>query len=142
MRAGPLVAGVALAAVAAAGATAQAQPSRFTLSVNLDRGEAATLTIGPVPQGEFAFSLRASSDDQKLVRITQRRAGGRAFTVIDTAASPKGSCQGAAGTIGCSGITTPATPGGRAWTFTVRSRGPRPTTVLLTITWRKVTSAG
>jgi hypothetical protein len=142
MRAAPLVAGVLVAAVAAAGASAQGQPNRFTLGVSLDQGESATLTVGPVAQGEFAFRLRASSDDAKIVRVTQRRAGGRAFTVIGTDPAPKGTCGGAAGSIYCSGITTPAMPGGRAWTFTVRSDGPRPTSIVLTVTWRKVTSAG
>ena len=123
--------------------TTLAQPNRHQLNVKLRQGQSVSLTIGKVPAGEFAFTLRASSDDQKKVKVTQRRAGGTAFTVVNTASNKfRGACSGAAGTIICDDISTPVTPGNRSWTFTVTSTGKRPTTISLAITWRKVASAG
>ncbi len=124
-------------------ATSLAQPNRHQLNVTLRQGQSVSLTIGKVPAGEFAFILRASSVDQKRVKVTQRRVGGTAFTVVDTASSKfRGACSSAAGTVICDDISTPATPGNRSWTFTVTSSGKRPTTIGLAISWRKVVSAG
>jgi hypothetical protein len=133
---------LAACALALAAGPVGATPSRYRVDGTLRRGQAVSLLVGPIPRGEFAVTLRAASDDRKAVRVTQRRAGGRAFTVIDTASPPAGACHGAAGTLVCSGLTTPATPGGRTWRFVVRSRGPRPTSVTLTVVWRRVRSAG
>jgi hypothetical protein len=135
---------VALAAVAACAApAAAATPSRFALDTTLAPGARAALTVGTVPQGEFAFRLRASSDGEKRVLVTQQRAGGRRFPVISLpGAGAEGVCQGAAGSIFCAGITTPAMPGGRSWTFTIVNRSTRPMSVTLSIAWRRVASAG
>ncbi len=136
---------VAAAAVAAVAlpAIAQAQPNRFTFEMKLDPLERNTFTLGTFPRGEFAFRVRASSDGDKNFTITQQRNGGVKFPVLavpSTAAN--GACEGAAGSLFCSGITTPVTPAGRTWTFRVRNRGDRPLLVTLTITWRRVVSAG
>lgn len=136
---------LSIAAVAALAlpAIGQSQPTRFTYQMTLDPLERNTFTIGRMPKGEFAFSLRASSDGEKSLTLTQQRNGGVKFPVLvlPGGASSSG-CEGAAGTIFCSGITTPVTPAGRTWTFRVRNRSSRPMLVTLTITWRKVTSAG
>lgn len=132
------VAGAALALPAAA----QAQPNTYKLELTLQPGQQASMTIGTVPQGEFGYFLRASSDDEKLVTVKQKRNGGSAFTVLNTASAPEDACEGAAGSLVCSGITTPATPGGKSWTFTVKSTGPRPTSITLRITFRKIPNAG
>ncbi len=134
----------AVAAIALAlPATSLGQPNRYQLDVKLAPGQVASLTVGKVPKGEFAFVLRASSDGAKKVKVTQRRVGGSAFTVINTANPQSGDvCQGAAGTLVCTDITTPATPGLKRWTFTARNNSNRPTSITLTITWRSVTSAG
>lgn len=51
-------------------------------------------------------------------------------------------CEGAAGSLICTGITTPATPGGRRWTFALANSGDRPLSITLKITWRPVPNAG
>lgn len=124
-------------------AVAQAQPNKFTFDMTLNPLERNTFTLGTFPRGEFAFKVRASSDGEKNFTITQQRNGGVKFPVL-VAPGPiaNGACEGAAGSLFCSGITTPVTPAGRTWTFRVRNRGDRPLAVTLTITWRKVTSAG
>ena len=135
------LAGAALALLAPA--AAQAQPSTFTLSTSVRAHHTATLTVGTVPQGEFAFGVRVSSDGAKNFRLTQQRNGGSRFTVLAApSAVANGACQGAAGTLGCTGITTPATPGGRRWTFAFTNRSGRPMELRLVIRWRPVTSAG
>ncbi|MBI2684274.1 MAG: hypothetical protein HYX33_02605 [Actinobacteria bacterium] len=134
-----LVAATALAVPA----TSLAHSNRHQLDATLTTGQQVSLTIDNVAPGEFAFMLRASSDDQKNVKVTQRRIGGSSLTVIDTSAPTSANrCQGAAGTLVCTNITTPAAPGNRSWKFTVKSTGPRPTSITLVITSRRVAHAG
>ena len=125
-------------------ALAQAQPDRFRLEATVAPGQRAVLTIGKVPRGELAFALRASSDGEKRLVLTQQRdGGGKTFQVLGVpSAVANDACEGAAGSLFCGGITTPASPGGRTWTFRVRNRSGRPMSITLTITWRKVESAG
>jgi len=134
---------ICAAAALAAPALAQAQPSRFQLVTTVAPGGRAALTIGTVPKGEFAFSLRAASDGTKDFRLTQQRNGGTRFTVL-RAPGPiaDDACQGAAGSLICSGITTPAAPGGRRWTFALTNSGDRPLSITLRIRWRPVPNAG
>jgi hypothetical protein len=121
---------------------AEAQPNRYRLEAKIPAGERAVLAIGRVPRGEFRFGLRASSDGEKRLLLTQQRNGGRRFTVLALPGSPPaGGCQGAAGSIFCTGITTPATPGGRTWTFRLSNRSNRQMSIALTIVWRKVAGA-
>jgi len=136
---------VAITAIASVAlpALAGSQPTRFTYRMTLDPLERNTFAIGRVPRGEFAFTLRASSDGDKNLTLTQQRNGGARFPVL---VLPGGAgsdgCEGAAGTLVCTGITTPATPAGKTWTFRVRNRSARPMSVTLTIAWRKVAAAG
>jgi hypothetical protein len=124
-------------------AAAQSQPATFQLSTKVGARQAATMTIGTFPRGEFSFALRASSDGVKRLRLTQRRNGGRRFTVLRVPGPQATSaCQGAAGSIICSGITTPATPAGRRWSFRFSNLSGRPMSLQLTIRWRRLTSAG
>jgi hypothetical protein len=133
----------AAAAALAIPLAAHAQPSRFQLTATIAPGQDAVLTIGTVPRGEFVFAVRAGSDDVKRLLVTQQRNGGRRFTVFRLPGGASSArCQGAAGTIGCTGITTPATPGGHTWTFHVVNQSRRPTFVTLTVVWRRVASAG
>lgn len=127
----------------AAPAVSQAQPNTFTYEMTLDPLERNTFTVGTFPKGEFAFNVRASSDGAKDFTLTQQRNGGPKFLVL-AAPGPiaNGACEGAAGSLFCSGITTPVTPAGKTWTFRMRNRGDRPLSVTLKITWRKVGSAG
>ena len=105
-------------------------------------GDRATMTIGTVPTGEFAFSLRAARDGAKAFRLTQKRNGGTAFTVVRSSGPTASACEGAAGSLICTGITTPATPGGRRWTFALANSGDGPLSITLKITWRPVPNAG
>jgi hypothetical protein len=132
--------GLALAVPAAAGA----QPNSYRLETTLVPGERAALRIGTLPQqGEFRFVLRASSDDEKRVTLMQRRiGGGTAFTVLDTAGETGEACEGAAGTLVCRNVSTPATPAGHTWRFVLRNGGPTDVLVTLTITFRRVPNAG
>ena len=138
------IAAAAIAAVAlAAPALAQGQPNQHRLDVTVRPGEFASLTFGTVPQGEFRFRLRASSDGDKTLTLTQKRDTGTRFTVLKVpSATASGACQGAAGSLFCSGISTPATPAGHSWNFRVRNRSDRPMSITLTIRWRPVPSAG
>lgn len=130
-------------AVLALPAIAQAQPNKFTYSMTLDPLERNTFTLGTFPQGEFAFKVRASSDGDKNFTLTQQRNGGTKFAVLVVPSTfANGACEGAAGSLFCSGITTPVTPAGKTWTIRMRNRGDRPLSVTLTITWRKVPNAG
>ena len=124
-------------------AAALSQPATFTLSTTVGARQAAALTIGTVPRGEFSFALRAGSDGVKRLRLTQQRNGGPRFTVL-RAPGPQttSACQGAAGSLICTGITTPATPAGRRWTFRFANLSGRRMSLQLTIRWRRVTSAG
>lgn len=130
-------------AVLALPAIAQAQPNRFTYVMTLNPLERNTFTLGTFPQGEFAFKVRASSDGDKNFTLTQQRNGGTKFAVLVVPSTfANGACEGAAGSLFCSGITTPVTPAGKTWTIRMRNRGDRPLSVTLTITWRKVPNAG
>ena len=133
---------IALTAVTAP-AVASAQPSTFTYEMTLDPLERNTFTLGTFPKGEFAFTVKVSSDGAKDFTLTQQRNGGVKFPVL-VAPGPiaTDACQGAAGTLVCTGITTPVTPKGKTWTFRMRNRSDRPMSVTLTIKWRKVASAG
>ena len=91
----------------------QAQPNRHRIDASFAPGKVLSLSFGTVPQGEFAFSLRAASDgDKRLILTQQRDTSPTSFRVL-TLPSPQaaGACQGAAGSVVCRGITTPATPG-------------------------------
>ena len=129
--------------VPAAAQTAPARPNRYQVVTTVAPGGHTALTIGKVPKGEFAFALRASSDGEKAFTLTQQRAGGTRFTVL-AAPGPiaTDACEGAAGSLFCNGITTPATPGRRRWTFDFTNTSNRPQSITLTITWRAVASAG
>jgi hypothetical protein len=141
MRARFLAVGVAAALLVPA--LAQAQPNRYRLDTTIAPGRRAELTIGTVPKGEFAFRLRASSDGAKIFRLTQKRDNGARFTVLRApGATADDACQGAAGSLFCSGITTPATPAGHSWNFRVRNGSGRPISISLTITWRPIANAG
>lgn len=130
-------------AVLALPAFAQAQPNKFTYVMTLNPLERNTFTLGTFPQGEFAFKVRASSDGDKNFTLTQQRNGGTKFAVLVVPSTfANGACEGAAGSLFCSGITTPVTPAGKTWTIRMRNRGDRPLSVTLTITWRKVPNAG
>ena len=135
---------LALCAVAALAvpAVAVAQPNTVRLQTTVAPGGAATLTAGTFPRGEFAFRLRAGSDGAKAFRLTQRRNGGTAFTVLKIPGPMSDACQGAAGSLICSGITTPATPAGRTWTFRLANSSSRPLSIDLRITWRPLAYAG
>jgi hypothetical protein len=138
-----LLAACCAAAALAAPALAQAQATKFRLVASVAPGQRAAMTVGPLPRGEFHFGLRASSDGNKNFLLTQQRSGGSSFTVLRSPSPAVArSCQGAAGSIFCTGISTPVTPAGRSWTLAFRNRSRRPITVTLTVVWRKVTSAG
>ncbi len=133
-----LVAATAVAALALP-ALALAQPNNYQLTTAVQPGATASLRVGTVPQGQFSFGLRVSSDGDKNFTLTQQRNGGSAFTVISGPGGPgTSSCQGAAGSLFCTGITTPATPGNRTWTWRFRNRSSRPMNVVLTIAWKHV----
>jgi hypothetical protein len=142
MRARMLVVG-ALTVALAIPALAQGQPNRYQLVTTIPAGKTADLTVGTLPTGELAFGLRASSDGEKILRLTQKRDNGTRFTVLRIpSATAASACQGAAGSVICSGITTPATPAGHRWNFRVRNGSNRPMSITLTIRWRPVPSAG
>lgn len=135
----PILASAAALALMAGAATAAAPPQRVALGVTLAPAKSAQLTVGPVARGEFLVFLKASSDGTKAFTLTQQRNGGTRFTVLRNGGP---ACEGAAGTLVCSGITTPATPAGHRWTFTLRNRSGRPIAFTLRVTWRPVASAG
>ncbi len=126
----------ALAVVAATGASAAPSPTK--LEMTLQPGQRLVMTLGQVPKGEFAFSLRGSSDGVKNFVLSQQRIGSSRFKVIDSKTTP---CDGAAGSLYCTGITTPAPVKLGAYIFRVRNLGNRPLSVTLKISWRKITSA-
>ena len=131
------------AAVLAAPIAAHAQPTRFQIETTLQPGERVALTIGKVPRGEFRFALRASSDGDKRFGLTQQRGVAPRFAVLNVP-SPfaDGACQGAAGSVFCNGISTPAPIAGSTYAFRLKNKGDRPLNITLTIVWRKVGSAG
>jgi hypothetical protein len=130
------------AGLLAAPAAALAQPSVVRVQSAVQPGATLTLSIGTVPRGEFAFRLRAGSDGLKKFTLTQQRNGGKRFTVLRVPGRLAAGCQGAAGSIICEKLTTPATPGGRTWTFRLHNASSRPLSVDLRIAWRRVRSAG
>lgn len=132
----------AVAAALAAPALAQAQPNRHHVDASVAPGKVLNLTFGTVPRGEFHFGLRVSSDGAKDFRLTQKRDNGTRFLVLGGPVTPQGACQGAAGSLFCTNITTPATPAGHSWNFRFRNRSNRPMNVALTVVWKRVTSAG
>ena len=67
------IAAVAVSAALALPALAQAQPNRHRIDASLAPGKVLSLSFGTVPQGEFAFSLRAASDGDKRLILTQQR---------------------------------------------------------------------
>ena len=130
------------AAVLVAPAVAQAQPNVFRLQTTVAPGQVATLSAGTFPRGEFGFRLRAGSDGAKVFTLTQQRNGGTRFTVLRIPGPQAAACQGAAGSLICTGLTTPATPAGHTWTFRLRNASARPLSIDLRIAWRRVPSAG
>ena len=135
---------VAVAAAAfAAPMAAHAQPTRFQIDTTIDPGERVALTIGKVPRGEFRFSLRASSDGEKRFGLTQQRGVAPRFAVLNVPSpSADSACQGAAGSVFCNGISTPAPIAGSTYTFRLKNKGNRPLSITLTIIWRRIASAG
>lgn len=131
-----------VAAAVVAPAVAQAQPNVIRLQTTVAPGGAATLSAGTFPKGEFAFRLRAGSDGAKVFTLTQQRNGGTRFNVLKIPGPLSSACQGAAGSLICSGITTPATPAGRTWTFRLTNASARPLSIDLRIAWRPVHNAG
>jgi hypothetical protein len=141
MRTRHLAAGAVLAALALP-ALAQAQPNTYRLETTIAPGDRAALTIGTLPRGEFAFRFRAGSDGEKRFTLTQQRTGGNRFVVVRVPGPSAAACRGAAGSVICSGITTPVAPGGRRWTLRMLNQGDRPLSLDLRVTFRRVTSAG
>ena len=140
--AGAVCAG-ALATALALPALAGAQPNRHQVGAVVPPGSSLNLTFGTVPKGQFAFGLKVSSDGPKTLRLTQKRDNGSRFTVLALPSpAASGACQGAAGTIVCTGITTPVTPGGHSWNIRLRNGSNRPMNVVLTVVWKAVGSAG
>ena len=137
MAAGTIAAALALPALA------QAQPNRHQVGAVVPAGTSLNLTVGTVPKGQFAFGLKVSSDGPKTLRLSQKRDNGSRFTVLQLpGGAASDACQGAAGTMVCTGITTPVTPGGHTWNIRLRNGSNRPMTVVLTVVWKAVTSAG
>lgn len=134
---------VMAAAALAVPVVAAAQPTRYQVDAQLDPGERVALTIGKVPRGEFRFSLRASSDGEKRFGLTQQRAAAPRFAVLAYPSTfANGACEGAAGSVFCSGISTPAPIAGSTYTFRLKNKGNRPLSITLTIVWRRIASAG
>ena len=134
---------VMAAAALAAPVVAAAQPTRYQVDAQLDPGERVALTIGKAPKGEFRFSLRASSDGEKRFGLTQQRGVAPRFAVLSyPSALANGVCEGAAGSVFCNGISTPAPIAGSTYTFRFKNKGNRPLSITLTIVWRRIASAG
>lgn len=134
--------GTALAAVVLIPSTALAAPNQFEIDTTNAAGDLSILTVSPVPKGEFSFNLRVSSDGPKLFRLVQWRIGAKSFTVIGgTTGIPISSCDAAAGTVVCSGITTPSPTLGK-YQFRVRNLSTQKQHIHLIVRWKSVTSAG
>ena len=132
-----------LAGALAVPALAQAQPNRHRVAVTVAPGKAVDLTFGTVPRGEFRFALRVASDGPKRLALTQKRDDGVRFAVLRLpSAQADDACRGAAGSLFCTGVSTPVTPGGHSWNIRLRNRSGRPMAVALTVVWRPVQSAG
>jgi hypothetical protein len=134
---------VMAAAMLAVPVVAAAQPTRYQVDAQLDPGERVALTIGKVPKGEFRFSLRAASDGEKRFGLTQQRGVAPKFAVLNYPSTfATGACEGAAGSVFCNGISTPAPIAGSTYTFRLKNKGNRPLNITLTIVWRRIASAG
>lgn len=132
-----VVAGVAAAAAAVTASPAAAFVARLN-GQRVPPGKAATLTVSTPAPGEFAYSLRASSDGPKRLRLTLRRPGARPFVVLSLpGATGDDLCEGAAGSVFCGGFTTPAPVKGTN-VIRVINRSSRPMTVTLRVTFRRV----
>jgi len=131
-------------AAAATACLAATPAAAFTARLNgqvIAPKKAATLTVSTPAAGEFSYWLRASSDGDKRLRIVQRR-GTSAFTVMKMPGPvARDTCEGAAGSIICTGFQTPA-PRRATYTIRVFNDSARPMTVSLRVTFRRVTSAG
>ncbi|MFN8111165.1 MAG: hypothetical protein U0Y82_15195 [Thermoleophilia bacterium] len=136
-----LAAAAAATLITAAGAAAAA-PARLHVHTTIRPGDTTTISGGPVAKGEFGFALRAPSDGAKDFVLTQRDGHAKPFTVVAMPGTTGTACEGAAGSVYCTGITTPAPASSGNYTFALRNRGNRPLIISLTITWRRVTSAG
>lgn len=129
-------------ALAAAAATclAVAPAVAFTARLNgqvIPPRKAATLTVTTPARGEFSYWLRASSDGPERLRLVQRR-GASAFTVMRIPGTVADDvCQGAAGSVYCTGSPTPA-PVAATYRIRVFNDSARPTTVTLRVTFRRV----
>ena len=109
------IAAATVAAALAVPALAQAQPNRHQVGALVPAGSSLNLTFGTVPKGQFAFGLKVSSDGEKTLRLSQKRDNGSRFTVLQLpSGAAADACQGAAGTVVCTNITTPVTPGGHS----------------------------
>jgi hypothetical protein len=137
------IAGTAVAALLAAPLAASGHPTRFQLETTLQPGERAALTIGKVPRGEFRFAIRAFSDGEKRFGLVQGRGTTPRFAVLNVP-SPFAdtACQDSAGSVLCTGISTPAPVAGATYTFRLKNKGDRPLEVNFVILWRRVASAG
>lgn len=129
--------GVALAVVSAG--TATAGPTPTTLEMTLQPGQRLVMTMGQVPRGEFAFTMRATGEGAKNFVLSQQRVGSVRFKVVDQASS---ACQPVTGGLRCTSITTPAPALTGAYIFRVRNLGTAPLAVTLRVTWHKLSSAG
>lgn len=128
-----------LGAVAAA-CLAATPGAAFTARLNgqvIPPGKAATLTVSTPAPGEFAYWLKASSDGDKRLRVVQRR-GASAFTVMRMPGPvARDTCEGAAGSVVCSGFTTPA-PRRATYVIRVFNDSARPMKVSVRVTFRRV----
>jgi len=127
----------ALAVAAVAAGTASAAPTPTQLEVVLQPGQRVAMTMSQVPKGEFLFFLKASSDGAKKFVLSQQRVGATRFKVLDGASG----CDGAAGSLFCSNVTTPAPATTGSYIFRLTNLSGRPMAMTLKISWRKVTSA-
>ena len=92
--------------------------------------------------GEFAFCIAVGRDGPKHVVIRLRRPGSKAFVVLDTTKPNGATCEGAAGTLYCSDITTPAVPTPGRFIITATNAGSRTAHVRVAVIWRRIYAAG
>lgn len=134
MRFVPIVALTSTVLIAAS--PALGMTSRLTRG-DLAPGKSASVSVATPARGEFSFRLNVSSDGEKKLRLTQQRKGGSAFTVMTLPGAPKGACQGAAGSVICANIQTPAPVKG-TYVFRFTNKSSRPMSVTLQVTFTKV----
>ncbi len=133
---------IASAAVCTLAATPAVALQARLSSVEVAPKKSATLTLRAPSMGQFSFWLRAASDGDKRLTLTQRRGTATPFTVMTVPGKMSGDiCQGAAGSIYCTGFQTPA-PVKATYTFRLTNRSTRPMTITLRVTFKKITSAG